>query len=295
MKIFISWSGQLSNKVALVLRDWLPSVIQAIEPYVSSEDIDKGARWTSDIAKELEASRFGLLCITPENIEAPWLNFEAGALSKVIDKSRVCPFLFGLKRSEIRTGPFLQFQSAIYDRDEISKLLHSVNNSIEPRCIDESRLDSVFNVWWPELQQNLNPLLAMQDSSHRESTNSTDSKAAAGPSVILEELLDLARNQQKLLNSPEILLPPPYLESVLRRSPLLLEDMSPEAIDDLARTTQRLKELSAGLKEGEQIPAAVFRELVNELQRPIDYILRRFDRFREGGFRRIRRPIPEKP
>src|SRR6266403_3949719 len=100
MKVFISWSGPISNKVAVLLRDWLPSVIQAVEPYVSSEDIDKGARWSTDIAKELEAAHFGILCITPDNISAPWINFEAGALSKALDKSKVVPLLVGVKKSE---------------------------------------------------------------------------------------------------------------------------------------------------------------------------------------------------
>ena len=73
VKVFISWSGDTSLKVAQLLRDWLPYVINAIEPYVSSEDIDKGARWSTDIAKELEDSTFGILCVTRDNLNAPWL------------------------------------------------------------------------------------------------------------------------------------------------------------------------------------------------------------------------------
>jgi len=77
MKVFLSWSGDLSHKVAIIFRDWLPSVLQFVEPYVSSEDIDKGARWSTDIAKELEESSFGILFITKDNIEAPWVNFDS--------------------------------------------------------------------------------------------------------------------------------------------------------------------------------------------------------------------------
>lgn len=73
---------------------------------VSSEDIDKGARWSTDIAKELEDSTFGILCVTKENLEAPWLSFKAGALSKTMEKSFVTPFLFDIKRSEVQ-GPIL--------------------------------------------------------------------------------------------------------------------------------------------------------------------------------------------
>ena len=77
MKVFISWSGEKSNKIANILREWIPCVIQSIKPYVSSKDIDKGARWSTDIAKELEDSHFGIICITKSNINAPWINIEA--------------------------------------------------------------------------------------------------------------------------------------------------------------------------------------------------------------------------
>lgn len=68
MRIFLCWSGDISLKMTLILNDWLPSVIQSLKPYVSSEDIYKGTRWNSDIATELEKSNFGILCVTIDNI-----------------------------------------------------------------------------------------------------------------------------------------------------------------------------------------------------------------------------------
>ena len=153
MKVFISWSGNKSHKVALVFRDWLPSVIQTIVPYVSSEDIDKGARWSTDIATELEDSTFGILCVTKENLEAPWLSFEAGALSKTMDKSYVSPFLFDIKRSEV-DGPILQFQSTIFNKEDIRKLTKTLNKACGDSSITDARLEKAFEVWFPTLEED---------------------------------------------------------------------------------------------------------------------------------------------
>jgi hypothetical protein len=71
MKVFISWSGEMSHKVANVLRDWLPYVIQAVDPFVSSGDINKGERWGDVLAEELEDTEFGIICLTPYNVKAP--------------------------------------------------------------------------------------------------------------------------------------------------------------------------------------------------------------------------------
>lgn len=144
MKVFLSWSGDLSHKTAKVFRDWLPSVIQSIVPYVSSEDIDKGARWSTDIANELENSSFGILCVTKDNVDAPWLSFEAGALSKTIDKSFVSPFLFDIKRVEV-SGPILQFQSTVFEKDDLRKLVGTLNKACNSEALSEERLDRAFN------------------------------------------------------------------------------------------------------------------------------------------------------
>lgn len=214
MKVFLSWSGELSHKVAVALRDWLPSVIQSIEPYVSSEDIDKGARWATDISSELESCSFGILCITSENVEAPWMNFEAGALSKSVDKSRVAPFLFDITRSAITTGPLLQFQSTVAERDDVKKLLHSLNAADENHPIDAARLDDIFEVWWPKLEERLTSLKpAAEGGASRSSRRPTASKGDTD--ALLESMLELLQQQTRVINNPSELLPPGYLSAVL--------------------------------------------------------------------------------
>ena len=106
MKIFISWSGDRSKAIADVFKKWIPAVIQAAKPYFSPSDIDKGSRWNQEISKELESSQVGLICLVRENLDESWIMFEAGALSKSLDKSRVCPMLFGVEPSDIK-GPLV--------------------------------------------------------------------------------------------------------------------------------------------------------------------------------------------
>uniref|UniRef100_UPI001C84E834 TIR domain-containing protein n=1 Tax=Paractinoplanes polyasparticus TaxID=2856853 RepID=UPI001C84E834 len=80
-RVLISFSQERSRELALVLRSWLPDVIQQVQPWVSHEDIEKGQRWAAEISRHLDGSTEGLICVTPENQAKPWLNFEAGALA----------------------------------------------------------------------------------------------------------------------------------------------------------------------------------------------------------------------
>jgi hypothetical protein len=66
MKVFISWSGRKSRDAAELFRDWLPSVLQDVRPFVSSRDIRAGMRWQAEIAGELDDTDFGLICVTQE-------------------------------------------------------------------------------------------------------------------------------------------------------------------------------------------------------------------------------------
>lgn len=186
MKVFLSWSGEVSKQVAIALRDWLPNVIQAIEPWMSSEDIDKGARWSSEIAKELDDSAAGIICVVPGNHDAPWLNFEAGALSKAFGKDKVCPYLFRVKPADL-TGPLVQFQISEASKEDTYRLLSSLNKAIEPNPLPETKLRQTFEKWWPELEGQLAAI--GQRVPRKEPRRSTED--------MLEEVLSLVRDQSR--------------------------------------------------------------------------------------------------
>jgi TIR domain len=185
MKVFISWSGPLSRAIADVLRRWLPSVLQAVRPYFSPDDVAKGSRWSSEIAKELEASRIGLLIITPANQEAAWLMFEAGALAKNLERSKVCPLLFGdLEPTDVK-GPLVQFQAAQFSHDEMKRVMKMINSELGELALAPDVLESVFEMWWPQLEEQVKKELAVTDEDEGESKRSERD--------LLEEVVALTR------------------------------------------------------------------------------------------------------
>lgn len=278
MKVFLSWSGGVSHKVAKVFRDWLPQVIQSLDPYVSSEDIDKGTRWSTDIAKELEESAYGIILVTKENLVAPWVNFEAGALSKIIDKSNVSPFLFNVKRSEVK-GPLLQFQSTTFEKDDIQKLLTSINKRIdEDERLPDATLERAFGVWWPELEESLNRVKTTVKAEPPEQTRDNTTTAK---SDILEELLHLVRNQHKIMSNPDRVLPPDYLEFVLHKSGAIRNrHMSEKLMHMIHRDLMRFAELL--------VDVDCSKESKEALETAFGRIHRRFHELLEPSIRRHR-------
>lgn len=187
VKVFISWSGSRSKAIADILRRWLPGVLQAVRPYFSPDDIAKGSRWSSDIAKELDVSRVGLLVVTPENQEAPWLLFEAGALAKNLDRSKVCPLLFGEMEPTDVKGPLVQFQSAKFSQEEMKRVMKMINAELADAALPPDVLDSVFEMWWPKLQEQVdNQLASRAREQDVEQLRRSDRD-------ILEEVLSLTR------------------------------------------------------------------------------------------------------
>lgn len=176
MKIFLSWSDETSHAIASALGDWIPFVIQAVETYVPPVDTRKGTRWANDVSKELNQSSFGILCVVPGNTGAPWLNFEAGVLSKSLDASNVIPLLIDVDKSELDNGPLAQFPSAIFEKNGMYQILETINEKTEKGRLSEDRLRDTFDIWWPKLKMDVGSIRKKEepDAEEPEKTPDTD-------------------------------------------------------------------------------------------------------------------------
>lgn len=182
MKVFISWSGTRSRAVATALKDWLPIILEGIEPWVSDKDISAGERWAQSVAGELEAANFGIICITPENLNADWILFESGALSKSMQDARVIPLLFDLDFSDI-SGPLAQFQAKKLEKDSMREVVISINKHSDNPTSDEV-LSKRFDPLWATFEDDLKKVPAKE----------TSEKSKRTQSQVLEELVATVRS-----------------------------------------------------------------------------------------------------
>lgn len=164
--VFISWSGPRSKSAAEALKEWLPLVVPTANPWMSATDIDKGTRWREEVATALDTMKAGVICLTPENLTAEWLLFEAGALSKTRDpKTRVWTYLLaGLSIPDL-TDPLAMFNATKAEEEDTRKLVHSINTNLDP-TVPESRVNRLFDKFWPDLKKELDAIPVPSGASH---------------------------------------------------------------------------------------------------------------------------------
>ena len=154
MRIFISWSGETSHKVAKILYDWLLKMqIPALELFISDE-IDKGEKWSPMLETKLKTADGGIFCLTKENVNSPWLLFEAGALCVVREKPFMSPFLFRVSRSAV-PEPLMQFQHTDFTRKDVKALVFRLKRPWNENDASPDNLEADFERLYPELEAKL--------------------------------------------------------------------------------------------------------------------------------------------
>jgi hypothetical protein len=213
-KIFISWSGERSHQLAEALHGWIPLVLHYVEPWLSQADIEAGQRWADEVAKELETRNFGIICVTKENVNSPWVLFESGALAKSMQGSRVIPLLLDHEFKDI-SGPLAQFQAKKVDRTGMNDVVQSLNQ-VADHPIPEDRVKQLFEALWPELEKKITTIPKTSGST----------KPSRSQSDILEELVAGIRSLDSKFRDIAEEGPRSFRQHKSKMNPMMIHELS---------------------------------------------------------------------
>jgi hypothetical protein len=156
--IFLSWSGKVSNAIALSFNTYLPYIIQASNPFFSPEGISKDESWFKKINSELISSKTGIVFLTKENLSKDWIFFESGG---IFSKGSLCVLLCDCEIAHLKEKKSI-FQhlnvTSITDRKDLLRLFHTINGVISPN-VDQKIIDRTFDKYFDEFQTELNESL----------------------------------------------------------------------------------------------------------------------------------------
>jgi hypothetical protein len=153
----LSWSGDRSKTAALGLKSLLEDTFPEGVQVFMSDHIEAGSLRAPRLQGELEQSQFGVLCLTEDNFQAPWLLFEAGAIAKKFDSAHVVPYLIDQLPPSADRSPLAHFQPVEAGRDGTLRLVRSINAVRESPQVDQ-RLERQFDRWWPDFEETLKGL-----------------------------------------------------------------------------------------------------------------------------------------
>jgi hypothetical protein len=231
-KVFVSWSGSLSKKVAEVFRDWIQNVLQNAQPFLSSEDIDKGGQWWIAINDELASSGVGVVCLTSENLDARWLLFESGALAKGLQQARICTLLINVKAEQV-TPPLSMFQATLPTKADMFRLVKTINVALGEKGLTETRLEQSFSHWWGAFEKNFTEALESEKHVTKLPKRSNEE--------MLAEILEICRSLQRNANAQR---PPTTLQELLEQTGGKLGDVTVRRGSDFTKQPAQARALS---------------------------------------------------
>lgn len=152
---------------------------------MSDEDIKAGTNWSERIKKELADTTVGIVCMTPENQDAKWINYEMGALSKEVTDggSRVIPLLIGFGGTSEVGQPAASLNMVLLGQKGFKRIATSLND-ISPIERSQADLELVSDMWW----EKLGPLMEAAAKEEPEVEPAPVSEAS-----MVEEILESVR------------------------------------------------------------------------------------------------------
>ena len=121
LKVFISYSGDLSKSIAKEFNNWFREFIY-VDTYFLEEDIGLGQHMHEKLEEELEKTSFCIIFLTPDKINSEWMLWAAGMLSGKRSRIQTCVLTFNIPIKEV-PEQLKVFINIEYSKDSIHKLL----------------------------------------------------------------------------------------------------------------------------------------------------------------------------
>lgn len=149
--VFLSWSGPRARAMAEALHGFLRRVIQSARPFHSDKDIAAGDFGDPEIRAALKTVVFAIVCCTPENVTAPWLNYEAGAIAERLEGC-TAPLILGSKPEALDRSPIFRLQAREADKSGTLFVVQSLNAKL-PQPLPDDILTEAFDTHWVKLEE----------------------------------------------------------------------------------------------------------------------------------------------
>lgn len=151
VRIFMSWSGDTSLRVAKAVCEGIELLSDRLEPWLS-EDLEPGEQWASTLIPQIRKARVAVLCLTRRNVGAAWIAFETGAYYTSRSGPVVVPLLLDLTPAEVEF-PLGLFQGVTADENGLERLFTRIGELVGlERTAAKARFDAEI---WPKLDGQL--------------------------------------------------------------------------------------------------------------------------------------------
>lgn len=223
--------------MAAALEPWLRRVIQSAKPYFSDK-IEAGGFWDESIKASLKSVRFAIVCCTPENIAAPWLNYEAGAMAERMEGGTV-PWLLDAKPQALQSSPLSRLMARTADKAGTLSVVQTLNLALGSP-VGEQVLSETFDDAWPKLEQKLKSIPEPETKPPERTERD-----------MLEEVVGLCRQLASGGTALPVSAPASLVREMVDQAayeyiserPSLLRD--PDFLDDLAIDAYKIAKVSA--------------------------------------------------
>ena len=258
LEIFLSWSGQRSYQLADTLRKWLPKVNNLFKPWMSSESISKGDRWTAELTGALDRCNAGIICVTAENKYEPWLLFESGALAKKKygeDQSnsgaKVCTYLLDLAPADL-DGPLTTFQHTRIEKEDTKKMIWALGEHGKCNLLQQETFSENYDLLWSQFDSQVKQI----------PNDATAAPQRRNPEDMVREILELTRGiSQRIAATNRQEVEAKKLLAALFPQPQSLPGLLAHIIPELASTVQPSAEssLSSGVSANADVVSSSSR------------------------------------